>query len=602
MKRGNDKVVPLVPPAEQESERIVHRFDDGGLLEDTDRGLVLCRPRGGDDDAEAVGGEVAVKRTRLTHNRFVVAAESIPATGTDVAHGLVFEVGPRDTPRRYAVPASFAHKPGGALTQWLADRGVKIETKSTRELVRYIAQAAPGEYVTAYDRTGWQQNAPGVFVLGDRILGDPVGVFQPVATTGATVQAKGTLQQWLTKVAGPACSLAWWRWCLAVAFAGPILRLVEAEGFTFHANGASSKGKTVGGRVCASVWGCGAGVGNEGYSRSWASTANGIEGAAEAHNDLPLILDELGQADGRAVATVAYALANGAGKQRMKSDATMQRQKTWRVVALSTGEMTIEAKLAEVRAQHKAGMTVRIIELPTDGTEILDDLPTETVRALEAATMATYGTAGPAFVERLIADGFAAVESDAAGRLRERVKAIERHLVDTGDDTRHHRAARSFAVVAAAGELAVRFGLLPEQAAPLETARMLYRVWRDVGGGELGTDDHRRAASKLLDFIESKRGVTIVEPEGTPRGDRDGWLRDDRDVWLLAGALSAAIGSVPLRAFLDTAGRNGAFIRGEAKHLQSKIRTGASSARGFRFALDELRAWVHDDDQDAGNS
>jgi len=598
MTRRSDKVVALKAAT---TPRVVHRFDDGAYLEDTDDGLVLCEPRRGKDgDSETIGGETAVTRERVTHTRFIVAAESKPAPGTAGAHGFVLEHGPRAAPCRYAVPAGFAHKPGNVLLENLANLGVKIDTKHTRTLVRYIAQARPEQCVTAYDRTGWQ-TAPSVFVLGERrIIGDSDGVFQPTATAGAAVLESGTLTEWIERVAAPACVLPWWRWCLVTAFAAPILRLLDAEGFSFHAFGQSSQGKTAGGRVCASVWGRGAGANGDGYLQTWASTANGIEGTAEAHNDLPLVLDELAQADGRAVYSVVYALSNGAGKLRMQSDATMRRQKTWRVVAISTGEVMIEAKLAEARTQHKAGMTVRIVELPIDGTGILQTIDTEHVRSLEASTMKVFGRAGPAFIERLLADRYTDPESAVFGDLRATVADIERELVSPTDDARHRRAAKNFAIVAAAGELAVRFRLLPAEADPRETARMLYRVWRDQGGGELGTDDHRRAADRLLELIEASYGTTITAPKEPARGARLGWSQDG-EVFLLDQAVSTALDSVPTRAFLHAAARRGALVVTERGRLKSKLRTDAGFSRGYRFDIEALRAWVHGD-SDTGDS
>jgi putative DNA primase/helicase len=65
-------------------------------------------------------------------------------------------------------------------------------------------------------------------------------------------------------------------------------------GFSFE--GGSSSGKTTALQIAASVWG-----GPE-HVRSWRATDNGLEGIAALHNDNVLILDEMGQVNGRVLA------------------------------------------------------------------------------------------------------------------------------------------------------------------------------------------------------------------------------------------------------------------------------------------------------------
>ena len=50
-------------------------------------------------------------------------------------------------------------------------------------------------------------------------------------------------------------------------------------------------------------------MGPPGYIQNWRTTANGLEANAEAHNDLPLCLDELGQIRGEHAAQIAYLLS-----------------------------------------------------------------------------------------------------------------------------------------------------------------------------------------------------------------------------------------------------------------------------------------------------
>ena len=86
--------------------------------------------------------------------------------------------------------------------------------------------------------------------------------------------------------------------------------------------------------------------------------------AVPATPSLPL--DEVSQADGRAVDAMAYMLGNGAGKARMRRDASARPIITWRLLFLSTGETGLAAKMQEGGRRARAGQEVRVVEIPAD--------------------------------------------------------------------------------------------------------------------------------------------------------------------------------------------------------------------------------------------
>ena len=106
---------------------------------------------------------------------------------------------------------------------------------------------------------------------------------------------------------------------LCAAFVGPLLRPAGLEGGGFSFEGGSSSGKITALQTAASVWG-----GPE-HVRSWRATDNGLEGIAALHNDNVLILDEMGQVNGRVLAECAYMLANGRGKGRSNREGGIRR-------------------------------------------------------------------------------------------------------------------------------------------------------------------------------------------------------------------------------------------------------------------------------------
>src|SRR5207248_5407942 len=131
---------------------------------------------------------------------------------------------------------------------------------------------------------------------------------------------------------------------ISAGFAGPLLDVTGDPSGGVHVTGKSQSGKTTLLCTTASIWGIGdAG----GQIRTWRATANGLEGAAAASSDGVLILDELGEADARAASEIVYLLANETGKSRADRSGAARRRRTWRVLFLSSGEVTLQAKLAE---------------------------------------------------------------------------------------------------------------------------------------------------------------------------------------------------------------------------------------------------------------
>ncbi len=102
------------------------------------------------------------------------------------------------------------------------------------------------------------------------------------------------------------------------------------------------------------------------------------------------------------------------GKQRAGRDGSPREPKSWRVLYLSSGELPVEAKLAEAPGRKaRAGQLVRLLDVPAErgaGFGVFDNGGPDgdagaLAKSIKLAATSAYGTAGPAFVRRLIADG-----------------------------------------------------------------------------------------------------------------------------------------------------------------------------------------------------
>lgn len=90
---------------------------------------------------------------------------------------------------------------------------------------------------------------------------------------------------------------------LSTAFATPLLHLVNEESGSIHLVGNSSLDKTNALQVASSVWG------SSSFIKQWRMTCNALEVVAQNHSDCLLTLDELAQADSKAVSDCVYMLA-----------------------------------------------------------------------------------------------------------------------------------------------------------------------------------------------------------------------------------------------------------------------------------------------------
>ena len=223
----------------------------------------------------------------------------------------------------------------------LVDGGLQINRAQQRAFATYLSGVRVMGRVTIILRTGWHEvGGQSVFVLPGATIG-PRGS-ETVILDGAAhgpYEARGSLKDWQAGVGTLASGHVLPALAISAALAGPLLHLAGQEGGGVHFHGQSSRGKTTLLQVAASVWGRG---GSPGYVRAWRATANGLEGAAASATDTVLILDEFGQVDGREAGAVLYSLSNGGGKVRAARDGAMREPKSWRVMVLSTGEITVE--------------------------------------------------------------------------------------------------------------------------------------------------------------------------------------------------------------------------------------------------------------------
>jgi uncharacterized protein (DUF927 family) len=414
----------------------------------------------------------------------------------------------------------------------LAAKGLAIAKNQQVKLMGYLAACPTPGRVTQVARTGWHDLESGpVFVLPGKTLG-AAGSEAVVLEGGAqgAYGRVGSLDDWQSGVGALSKGQGLAMLAISASLAGSLLHLTGLEGGGVNIFGQSSRGKTTVLQAAASVWGRG---GSPGYVLPWRATANGLEGVAALASDTALILDELGMADARDAAQSLYGLSNGSGKIRSDRNGAAREPRTWRVLVISTGEVPVENKLAEDRGRKaKAGQLVRMLDVPADrgmGHGAFDSPggfadAGGLANALKAEAQTHYGSLGPAFVQALIAMGL----PEAKRRIDGLRQGFEQEGLPPGADGQVQRAAMRFALIAAAGEMAIGLGLVPWTAGEVKAAALwALEQWTTMRGGS-GPAEARLAIEQVRRFMQA-HGASRFEPDGSDGSarivNRAGWTK-----------------------------------------------------------------------------
>jgi len=404
--------------------------------------------------------------------------------------------------KTWAMPSSMLSGEGAEWAARLRDMGLQMApgTRARNLVAQYIDTRNPVERVTCTDRVGW--HIGGVYVLPSGCIGTVEGrryVFQSDTGMEDTFRRAGLLADWQRHVGllcGGNTRLVFGLGC---AFAGPLLRLAGMESGGFHFRGDSSKGKTTALKVAASVWG------RPTYMQRWRTTDNALESTAVQHCDGLLILDEIGQVDGRVVGDCAYLLANEQEKGRATRGGQTRKRRTWRLLFLSSGEKSMADHMAEAGKRVMAGQEVRLVDIPLEagagmgGLECIHGFtgPGALAEAITSAAARHYGTAGRTWLEWL-APRYDVLPDQVAVMLDKYRAAI----VPEAASEQVRRVGARFALVAVAGELAIEAGIAPW---PLghaaDAARHCFNAWL-AARGHMDNGEEAAMLRQVRAFLE----------------------------------------------------------------------------------------------------
>lgn len=502
--------------------------------------------------------------------------------------------------RLWAMPAELLYGRGEALCGQLAAKGVYVSTHAPHQklLIGYLGQQTPSDRVRCVDKIGWRDR---LFVFPDRTVGESVEqvVFQSAVlddTFKSPFREAGTLAEWRTEIAALCAGNSRLAFAVSCAFAALLLPWTGDTSGGFHLVGTSSCGKTTALLAAGSVFG------DHDFVTTWRATDNALESIAKQRNHALLLLDELAEVDPRVVGATTYMLANEQGKGRANRSGDARPRANWRLLFLSTGEIGLAEHMRQVGTPARAGQEIRLINLPADAGRKLGLFENlhglagggALADAVRDRTARHHGTAAGAFIEGVIAR-FEEVE-----RLGDTVNRATADLTPPGADGQVQRAARRFALVAVAGELATDLGItgwLPGEA--FGAAQTCLRAWLADRGG---IDNQERSAilRQVRQFFElhgesrfSKMEPSASEHDAVIRtNQRAGFSRrqgDGEDRWTQFLALSEVFAKEICKGFRS---REVARLLAEEGWLLPDEKTGKSSRRESLPGLGQTRCYV----------
>ena len=227
-----------------------------------------------------------------------------------------------------------------------------------------------------------------------------------------------------------------------------------------------------------------------------------------------------------------YLLGNEAGKQRATRTGTARRRHFWRTLFLSTGEITLAQKMGEAGKRATAGLGVRLPNLPADagaGMGVFQSLHGRLDGAafadeLRDTARLHHGHAARVFLQQLTEHRATSPDKLRATLNSLRDAFLDRHVPE-GATGQVRSVAGRFALIAAAGELARDYGVLPwPEGEALRAAGACLSAWLEQRGGS-GSAEDAAALAQVRGFLEA-HGESRFTPLTTPVSGQGSALPD----------------------------------------------------------------------------
>ncbi|MCF2862908.1 DUF927 domain-containing protein [Pseudoalteromonas sp. Cnat2-41] len=392
---------------------------------------------------------------------------------------------------------------------------------SWESLLAYLIETPCNKHAYSARQSGW---VDGQFVTPDWSIGryeTPavyVGDF-----AGDSLVESGSLLDWQQNIGkycrgNPIMILA-----VCAALAAPIIGWTDLESFGIQIVGSSKSGKSTVMKVAASIYS------DQTYWETWSSTSNGIESIARARNNMLLCLDEFKQCPAQEIGQLIYHLCNGVSKLRSQQDGALDKRYRWRTIFLSTGELTLEELLLGINQSVSAGQSVRLIEVPVfskyDAFENTHGFTSakEFAEHLSSCVGKYHGTFIKSWVEAL--SKFDCPNNEV---IKEYKDIREQWPWPKNIESQANNVLDKFALLAAAGEIAINLGLLPWHLGEAKDAlEQVATIWLDDRNSTENSES-KKIIKKLIKLINKWRHS--LSPRGESHNGSIGYFESEPEL------------------------------------------------------------------------
>ncbi|TPK86992.1 DUF927 domain-containing protein [Mesorhizobium sp. B2-4-13] len=406
----------------------------------------------------------------------------------------------------------------GVLAKLAGAGCILLTTKSKNRFKKQIEDAKGYRLASVAAHPGWCGQS---FVFGDRTVVSPKHRSEKIIVAfqrDPRFEAAGTLEAWMTEVgriiAGQPLPLA----MLAYSFVPPLLRFVPEGTLNpqIELVGDRETGKSTVAVLAASVW-SGKRNSDSGGGQNWNRTLGSLDPLKESHADVLLMLDEANSAGSNArekadlLQAAAFRFASTGTRTRLTDPVSSTDV---RVALLSTSNEPL-SRLIKASKEIVDAVSSRMVTINVDKTKgVLATVPdgfedaSEAVATLRGICAKNYGHPGRAFVVRLIeaaSEDENAIQEQISKWMALFLDKLSKHL---GKDASSVRVKKVFAMMFAAGMLARKWDLLPNEWGSL--TKSLLDVFDQVEGRSAKTAATGSSALERVAKYVQKQGDAIV--------------------------------------------------------------------------------------------
>lgn len=380
-----------------------------------------------------------------------------------------------------------------------------------KELQTYLSKCISQNRLTSVSQTGWTSDKELIFILPAWSSREGY-IYHPEeqhTISRSVIYKQGTLREWYDNVFS---TEPYPLFFICYALSSTLLKssgVSLAGTLNLFAND-SSVGKTTLLQIAASLWGNSAEPGKDprSYIQTYNSSVVGLEATFAAFNDLPVIIDELGQFDGN-LGIQIYNQASGKGKRTLTQSRDVRKDRTWRNNVLTSGEVTAQSKIEEEKYNKKkvakGGQMVRMTDIEIKKEYTFADR-TAADNTKESCSK-YFGTLGPAFVEHLCTTYKTTVKLEETVQFQHE-KALTSLIAGRKLNNLQIRVLKRFALVIVAGRILVQSKLIPLLTfRDIENA--VTRVANDWLPRSTSMSDSERAITALREYLQTYRDSRI---------------------------------------------------------------------------------------------